>query len=141
MTLSSISATVLWAILQIPVPAVSGSKATMKKLVGFFAGDLEAHEAEPLSRNNWLLALTALDYGSKLHGSPRELRLFFLVGQFTSQSFQIFIGLLQTRACLVNGSKHLDVEEPNVRFGFVRFQELLDTQQFVVERTLRRIVL
>jgi len=54
----------LQVILQIAVPAVSNSKATVKKLVGFLAGNLEAHECEPLSGNNWLLAFTALNYGS-----------------------------------------------------------------------------
>jgi len=70
----------------------------MKELVGFLAGDLETHEAEALSRNNWLLASAAIEYGSKFHALPRERCLFFLVGQFISQGFQILIGFLQTSA-------------------------------------------
>ncbi len=66
----------------------------MEELVAFHAGNLETHEAESLSWDNWLLALAAVKDGSKFHGSLRELCLLSLVGQFISQRFQVLIGPL-----------------------------------------------
>ena len=56
----------------------------MEELVGFLAGDLETYETEALPGNDWLLALAAMEDGSKLHGLPPERCLLFPVGQFFS---------------------------------------------------------
>jgi hypothetical protein len=79
---------------QIAVPTVSGPKSAMEELVAFLTGDFETHEAEALSRDNRLSTFAAVQDGSEFHGLPPECCLFFLVGQFISQSLQILVGFL-----------------------------------------------
>jgi hypothetical protein len=49
----------------------------MEELIGFIAGNLEAHNAEALSRDNWFLAFAAVNKGFRLHGSLPEICLVF----------------------------------------------------------------
>jgi hypothetical protein len=64
----------------------------MEELVAFLTGNFEKHEA--LSRDNRLSTFAAVEDGSEFHGLPPECCLFFLVGQFISQSLQILVGFL-----------------------------------------------
>ena len=61
----------------------------MEEVVAFLAGDFEADETEALSRDNRLSTFAAVEDGSEFHGLPPECCLFFLIGQFISQSLQI----------------------------------------------------
>jgi hypothetical protein len=112
----------------------------MEEVVTLLAGNLEADEAEPFSGHDGLLTFTAVHDRCKSHGLPPQPCLFFLVGQFVSERFQILVGLLQTRSCLVNGPEYFEVVDSNSDFGFVRLEKLLNNEQFFVERIFRRIV-
>jgi hypothetical protein len=61
----------------------------MKKLITFFAWNLEAHERPALSRNDWLEAFTAMDNSPNFHMSLPELCLLFPAGQFIPQNLQM----------------------------------------------------
>ena len=76
------------------VPTVSGSKPAVEEVVTLLAGNLEADVTETLSRDNGLLTLAANGDCPEFHRSPPQPCLFFLVGQFVSERFQILVGLL-----------------------------------------------
>ena len=84
MAYSFLSDGFLLAFFRVAFPAVTGPKPVMKEQIAILVGNLEAHEAPALPRDNGLLAFAALDSGFKLHGSPHELCLLFLVGRFVS---------------------------------------------------------
>jgi len=69
-------------LLQIGIPAISAKKPAMEELIGFFAGDLGAHEAD--SWDQRLLAFAAVDDSVRFHLSSPEPCLPFPVGQFIS---------------------------------------------------------
>lgn len=74
----------------------------MKEVVAFLTGDLETDKTEPVPSRDGLLTFTAVHDRCKSHGLPLKLGLCFLVGQFVSESFQIFVSFMQTRTNLVD---------------------------------------
>jgi hypothetical protein len=112
----------------------------VKEVIALLPGNFEADVTETLSRDNGLHTFAADDDCSEFHRSPLQLYLLFLVGELVSQCFQIPIGSLQTRSCLVNGLEYLEVVDSDSHFGLVRLEKSLDNEQFVVERILRSIV-
>jgi hypothetical protein len=111
----------------------------MEEEVAFLAGNLEANEAEPFSGHDGLLTFAAVHDRCKSHGLPRQPCLFFLVGQFVSERFQILVGFVQTRTNLVDRAEHRQVVDSDIRFSLVFFQKSLDDRHFLVDRILRRI--
>src|SRR6266436_1779753 len=97
------------------VPTVSGSKPAVEEVVTRLAGNLEADVTETLSRDNGLLTLAANGDCPEFHRSPPQPCLFFLVGQFVSERFQILVGFVQTRANLVDRAEHRQVVDSDIR--------------------------
>src|SRR5882672_1363493 len=126
--------------LQVSFPAVPGAKPAVEEVVAFLAGNFEAGETETSSRDNGLLTFAADEDCPEFQRSPPKLCLLFLVGQLVSQRFQIPIGFLKTSACLLNGLEHFEVVDTDSHLGLVRFEKLLDNEQFFVERILGRVV-
>src|SRR5258708_24185156 len=112
----------------------------MEEVVAFLAGNLEADEAEPFSGHDGLLTFTAVHDRCKSHGLPPQPCLFFLVGQFVSERFQILVGFVQTRTNLVDRAEHRQVVDSDIRFSFAFSQKSLDDQHFLVDRILPRIL-
>jgi len=112
----------------------------MEEAVGFLARNLEADEAEPLSRNNGLLTFTAVDDGRKSHWSPPELPLRFLVGLLVSQRFQVLVGSVQACTNLVDRAEYGNVVDSDTGFRFVFLEESLNDQHFFVEGVLLKIL-
>src|SRR5215472_15553005 len=126
--------------LQEGFPAIRGANPTMEEAVGFLARNLEADEAEPLSRNNGLLTFTAVDDGRKISLVTSRAALRFLVGQFVSQRFQVLVGSVQACTNLVDRAEYGNVVDSNTGFRFVFLEESLNDQHFFVQGVLRRIL-
>ncbi len=88
---------------------------TMEEVVACLSGNLEVDEAEPFSRHDGLPTFTAVHDRCKSHGLPPQPCLFFLVGQFVSERFQILVGFVQTRANLVDRAEHRQVVDSDIQ--------------------------
>ncbi len=77
---------------------------------------------------------------SRVHLSPSDLCLLFLVGQFLLDRFQVLISFLQAGANLIDGSEDGNVIVCDAHLARVFAEELLNDENFFEQGFLRRIV-
>src|SRR5713101_212119 len=77
---------------------------------------------------------------SRVHLSPSDLCLLFLVGQFLLDRFQVLISFLQAGANLIDGSEDGNVIVCDAHLGRVFAEELLNDENLFEQGFLRRII-